>query len=272
MLSPPSRFGWITILLAALVAPKSTPRATPRAKSIRISSGQTIQLRGKLEVKFHGFFTYLVLETGSTYIADGGADEGTKRVRLIELGRGGKFSELPKHAGETVRTKGKLFIEFAAPYPYNGVQIEDASVQLADGTLVQENPDDAHYVPPTLPAALHRYLFTRTMVPRSLANPPDQWVNLQTGETLQGKSPSYCHLNASQDFMTCFCADGFSPLRGGLMRDPLPAREWQRIPKPEGVWKEMRAAQFGVPEGATHPIHIQLVCQRDANQRAQATP
>ncbi len=134
------------------------------------------------------------------------------------------------------------------------------STKLPDGTVLtpaQERPQ--------VPETTKTYLVTVTIVPRHF-----EWqrgvIDLDSHRSLPASAIDGCGLNGGGDVMSCFCIDGFVPLRAGPVTHPLPADLWQQIPKSELPDKDM--AQFALPDpDAKKPQTFQVVCKRESKNQ-----
>src|SRR5437588_573574 len=91
----------ITVCITAV-----TLLAAPAQKPTHLVDGKPFTVTGRLEVKFRGWRSTLVVQTNKVYIADFGEEADPKRVSEIELNSQGNGDLLAKHDGETVTASG----------------------------------------------------------------------------------------------------------------------------------------------------------------------
>jgi hypothetical protein len=226
-----------------------------KTKSLHLVDGRPFTVTGKLEIQFSGWRSTLLVQTNKSYTADFGEEADTKRVREIELNTEGNGNVLAKHAGETITASGHLQLEGVSSYYWNGVMLMADAVTLADGTVLRKPQQKQHQVP----ADVRGFLYTVFMVPKQFTWRHEA-VDLRDGHQLPDPDVAGCSLNGGADILNCFCADGFIPVRAGVVDRRVSPANLERIPAAELPLPGM--AQFGIPEDAIRPMTVQVACKR----------
>ena len=231
-------------------------RAAEANQPTRLTDGMPFSVRGKLQIKFRGWASYLVVALDHRYLADFGGSEPVLPVTTVELRSAGNWKRLTPHIGEDVQAEGKLQIDPASPYYWNGVILMAATVQLADGTILRPEAFKAAI----LPSNLERYVVTVTMLPNTV-NWPHQAVDLDTGKQVPGEDLDGCALNGGGDVLNCGCVEGFRPVRAAVVAHSHGPADWRSLPMPDMI--DSNTAQLGLPDAdATSRQTYQVVCER----------
>jgi hypothetical protein len=238
--------------------PAAAPAPSPLPSKPHLKDNQPFTLKAEMQNKYKGWGRYSTLPLETKTIADLG-DQGAKYVKAIELRCEGNNALLLQHSGETVEATGKLHMDGASPYYWNGVVLQADTVKLADGTVLQAHPAE----PVKAPAGVESYLVTVTMQPHK-ANWPHETVDLAAGKKLPKQDlATYdgCNLNGGGDMLNCSCVDGFVPVRAGVVPAALDAKDVQTLPAAKMIGPA--TAQFALPDADANDLQIyQIVCKR----------
>jgi hypothetical protein len=219
-------------------------------KAITISNGEPFIATGTIAARFTGWDSRLVVQTAGVYRADFGED-GASTVREIEIEPSFHLPELSMHIGETITVKGKLRLNSSSPYYWNGVMLMPTSATLADGRVLLPVPEQQGE---PIPRKIQSYLYIMTMIPRAFDR-TIQVIDLASHQNLPKEQAGGCGVSGGGQggVMNCGCADGFIATKGGVAAHQLPISELKPF---------VDAPQLQVPEAATHPLTVELICMR----------
>lgn len=226
------------------------PATAEVEKATTVCDGEPLTAKGTIAARFTGWDSRLVVQTASAYRADSGED-GVSTVREIEVDPSFHLYELSRHIGEAVTVKGKIQLNFSSPYYWNGVMLIPTSITLADGRVLLPvlKPEGG-----PIPSKVQSYLYIMTMIPRTFDR-AIQVIDLASRQDLPKEQAGGCGVSGGGQggVMNCGCADGFIATKGGVAAHQLPIFELKPFDD---------VPQLQVPEAATHPLTVELICVR----------
>jgi len=228
--------------------------AGAQTQALPLVDGSQVTVQGRLAIEHRGWSTYLVIKTAAPYRAMFDPNESTpKIVHEIGLTLTWQGEALAAEAGKSVTAGGKVQLEPVSPYYWNGALLVADRVSLADGRVLKPMAD------PVVPGGVKRYLATVTFVPGKFSRMRSA-VDLGTNAPLPDARVDGCSLNGGGDVLNCSCVDGFAPTQSGVVPRALTVGEITQLRKANLISADM--AQLGIPEDATHPFTVQVVCAR----------
>lgn len=247
-------------LLLAAALRVVTSACSAQQPEAQLKDGQSFRAHGQLRTQYRGWQRFLLLQLDRPALADFGSHSPLKPVTAIELRAPGEAVTLAEHVGEQVEAAGTLQIDDVSPYFWNGVALLAGTVRLPGGTVLQSERRQ-----PRVPADTDFYTVTVAMVPHQF-----EWRreahDLETGDLLPDAAIDGCSLNGGGDVMNCLCIQGFTPVRAGVVPQPLPATRWREIPTSHFALPGM--AQFRLPDpDATRPGIVQVACKRTSERK-----
>jgi hypothetical protein len=238
----------VYVLLAACLLTQA--RAQSAAPPV-LADGEAVTLQGTLQVVHQGWKPYVVLKTAQRYTfrfnppAD--APAPTDELQLVMDWEG---ESLAQHAGEPATATGSILLNPYTGYYFNGAAIDAKKITLANGTAF------APLTGPKLPTTITRYLASVTLDPHANA-----WqrsaIELPSGRALTQPQLDGCATNGAGDLLNCGCGEGFAVARAGHVPTNAPLTAGRVLPRvADGL------AQIPLPDAATHPFTVQVLCTR----------
>ena len=188
-------------------------QAQNTSSGMTIADNQVIKISGTIELKHLGYTTHVLLEVAQPMRADF-ADGEQKTVHEIEIFSPSLSSAIKSHLHEKAVVEGRIMLEDASPYYFNGVALHADRITIGQKVLSTQEENHSLAVPATLQSYYAEVIY-QTKLGEFTYQAWDQALNpIENAKKYLG-----CSLNGSGELINCFCSlEGFDVAQTGYIK------------------------------------------------------